>query len=69
MAALITIRNDGPDDAFLVFGGNPRDPNAPARRIGCGDEVRMAIGTPFSVARVDQSMDKHEPQTMRYVEE
>lgn len=68
MAALITIRNDGPDDAFMVFGGNPRDERAPAKRIGCGEELRVAIGTPFSVGRAEP-IDKHEPITMQYVED
>lgn len=48
MTALLTIRNDGPDDAIIVFGGNPNDKMASARRLGAGQEVRIAANVPVS---------------------
>lgn len=48
MSALLTIRNDGPDDAIIVLGGKPNDPNANARRLGAGQEIRIGTSVPVA---------------------
>lgn len=48
MTAMLTIRNDGPDDAIVVLGGNPNDPLASARRLGAGHEIRIASSVPVA---------------------
>lgn len=48
MTAMLTIRNDGPDDAIIVFGGNPKNVHASARRLGAGEEVRICANVPVA---------------------
>lgn len=84
MSAMLTIRNDGPHDAIIVFGGNPNDPHASARRLGPGQEIRIAANVPISFGAakpltpeelamhhgipIDQ-IPKHDLQTGRFAEE